>query len=60
MLAPFSYAQLLSSTLLGYVAFGVVPDGMTFLGAGIIIASGLYTVHRERIRARAHLKDPED
>lgn len=60
LLAPFSYAQLLSSTLLGYVAFGAVPDGMTFLGAGIIIASGLYTVHRERIRARAHLESPED
>lgn len=56
LLAPFSYAQLLSSTLLGYVVFGAVPDGMTFLGAGIIVASGLYTVHRERIRARAQLE----
>lgn len=52
LLAPFSYMQLLSSTLLGYVAFGAVPDGMTFLGAAVIVASGLYTVHRERIRAR--------
>lgn len=53
LLAPFSYAQLLSSTLLGYLVFGAVPDGLTFLGAGVIIASGLYTVHRERVRARA-------
>lgn len=52
LLAPFSYAQLLSSTLLGYMVFDAIPDGTTFLGAAVIIASGLYTVHRERIRAR--------
>ena len=52
LLAPFSYVQLLSSTLLGALVFGAVPDGMTLLGAAVIIASGLYTVHRERVRAR--------
>ena len=52
VLAPFSYAQLLSSTALGFLAFGAVPDRMTFLGAAIVVLSGLYTVHRERIRAR--------
>jgi len=53
LLAPFSYVQLLSSTLLGALVFGAIPDGMTLLGAAVIIASGLYTVHRERVRARA-------
>jgi len=57
LLAPFSYTQLLSSTLLGYLVFGVVPDGMTFLGASVIVASGLYTAHRERIRMRADAPD---
>ncbi len=52
LLAPFSYVQLLSSTLLGALVFGAVPDGMTLLGASVIIASGLYTIHRERVRAR--------
>lgn len=52
LLAPFSYVQLLSSTLLGALVFGAIPDGMTLLGSAIIIASGLYTVHRERVRAR--------
>ncbi len=51
MLAPFSYAQLLSSTLLGFAAFGAVPDRATLLGAAVIVLSGLYTAHRERIRA---------
>lgn len=52
VLAPFSYAQLVSSTLLGLLVFGAVPDGWTFVGAGVIVAAGLYTAHRERVRAR--------
>ncbi len=52
LLAPFSYVQLLSSGAMGYLVFGSIPDSLAFLGAAIIIASGLYTVHRERVRAR--------
>ena len=37
---------------MGYLVFGSVPDQIAFLGAAIVIASGLYTVHRERVRAR--------
>lgn len=51
-LAPFSYAQLLFSAALGYLVFGSVPDGWAFVGAAVIIASGLYIVHRERVRMR--------
>lgn len=52
LLAPFSYAQLLSSTTLGYMVFGAVPDRMTFLGSTVIVLSGVYTAHRERVRSR--------
>ncbi|MET0744931.1 MAG: DMT family transporter [Microvirga sp.] len=52
VLAPFSYSQMIWSTLLGFVIFGNLPDGWTIVGAVIIIASGLYTAHRERIRSR--------
>ena len=51
VLAPFSYVQLLWAVVLGYLVFAAVPDRWTLLGAGIIIASGLYTAHRERVRA---------
>ncbi len=51
-IAPFSYAQLLFAGLLGYAAFGTVPGAMTLAGGLVIAASGLYTAHRERIRAR--------
>jgi drug/metabolite transporter (DMT)-like permease len=51
VLAPFSYTQLLWVTFLGVVIFGEVPDVWTVTGAAIIVASGLYTAHRERLSA---------
>ena len=37
---------------MGFWFFADLPDIFTFAGAAIIIASGLYTVHRERLRDR--------
>jgi drug/metabolite transporter (DMT)-like permease len=50
VLAPFSYIQLLWVTLLGFLIFGEVPDVWTVVGAAFVVASGLYTAHRERVR----------
>jgi drug/metabolite transporter (DMT)-like permease len=50
VLAPFSYTQLLWVSMLGFLIFGEVPDVWTVTGAAIIVASGLYTAHREHIR----------
>jgi drug/metabolite transporter (DMT)-like permease len=52
LLAPFFYGQLIWVTALGFLVFGSLPDRWTLTGAGIIIASGLYTAHRERVRSR--------
>ncbi len=49
-LAPFAYVQLVWATLCGYVIFATVPDRWIVTGAAIIVASGLYTIHRERVR----------
>jgi drug/metabolite transporter (DMT)-like permease len=51
LLAPFFYTQLLWSAGLGFLVFTNLLDQWTLAGAGIIIASGLYTAHRERVRA---------
>lgn len=51
LLAPFFYSQLLWSAGLGFLVFTNLLDQWTLVGAGIIIASGLYTAHRERVRA---------
>jgi len=50
VLAPYSYTQLLWVSLLGFVVFGEVPGVWTVTGAVFIVASGLYTAHRERLR----------
>jgi drug/metabolite transporter (DMT)-like permease len=46
-IAPFEYTALVWATLLGYLIWGELPDGITLLGASIIIASGLYIIYRE-------------
>ena len=51
-LAPFSYVQLAWSVSLGYLLWGTLPDAWTWVGAAVIVASGIYTVHRERVRSR--------
>jgi drug/metabolite transporter (DMT)-like permease len=50
VLAPFSYTQLLVVSILGFLVFGELPDVWTVIGAAVIVASGLYTAHRERVR----------
>lgn len=52
LLAPFSYIQLFWASLFGFLLFATLPDLWTWVGAAIIAASGLYTAHRERMRAR--------
>lgn len=51
VLAPFMYTGLIWMILLGYFVFGDVPASRTLVGAGIIIASGLYLLYRERVQA---------
>ncbi|MFZ5782901.1 MAG: DMT family transporter [Pseudomonadota bacterium] len=52
VVAPFNYVQLLGAALLGYLVFDDVPDAWTWVGAGVIVCSGLYIGHRERLRHR--------
>jgi drug/metabolite transporter (DMT)-like permease len=52
LLSPFIYTELLWVIILGFLVFGDVPNRWTIAGASIVIASGLYILHRERIRGR--------
>ena len=56
--APFRYASLLVSLLLGLLVFGTFPDGLTLLGAGIVVATGLFTLLHERVRPRVEEEVP--
>jgi drug/metabolite transporter (DMT)-like permease len=48
VLAPFQYLEILGATLIGFLAFGDVPDEITILGTFVILGSGMYVFHRER------------
>ncbi len=52
IVAPFRYTALLFALVLGWLVFDQFPDGWTLLGAVIIMATGAYTFHRERLAAR--------
>lgn len=58
VLAPFGYLEIVSATTLSILVFGDVPDGPTLAGIGLIVGSGLYIVHRERVRGRSRRLPP--
>ena len=45
--APMQYSQIVWATIYGALIFKDRPDAPTLIGAGIVIASGLYVVFRE-------------
>ncbi len=52
LLAPFTYAQIVGATVLGYLFFGDFPDSWTVTGTAILVISGLYIAYRESRQAR--------
>jgi drug/metabolite transporter (DMT)-like permease len=52
VVTPFRYSRLVFSTFIGMLVFAEFPDGYTLVGASIIIATGIYTILRERKRKR--------
>jgi drug/metabolite transporter (DMT)-like permease len=53
LLAPLEYTALIWGVLLDATLWGVLPDSITWIGAAIIIASGLYLMRRERVHAES-------
>jgi drug/metabolite transporter (DMT)-like permease len=52
-LAPLHYSEIVVAVALGYLIFGDFPNPMTWAGITVIVASGLYMIHRERLSAQA-------
>ncbi|HMF25105.1 MAG TPA: DMT family transporter [Pseudolabrys sp.] len=57
-LAPFIYTQMIWTTTLGFLVFGDVPHYWTIVGGSIVIASGLYLLHRETVRGKTEPSAP--
>lgn len=48
VVTPFRYTSLVWALILGLVVFGDWPSGLTLLGAGLVVSTGIYTLYRER------------
>jgi len=59
-LAPLQYLEIVAAVGLGYLVFDDFPDPLTWVGIAIIVASGLYVIHRERVTAAARATPPTE
>lgn len=59
-LAPFIYVQMLWMVIVGWLWFGDWPAISTWVGIALIVGSGLYALHRERVRARERARISTD
>lgn len=50
VITPFNYAQLVIAILLTYIIYGDLPEFYSWIGAAIIISSGIYITFRESRR----------
>jgi len=50
MVQPFTYLALVWSVVLGYLVFSELPDYFTIIGSVVVVSSGLFVLHRERVR----------
>ncbi len=57
--APFRYTSLLVALVLGVVVFGAWPSGLTLVGAFVVVATGLFTLYRERRLRIRHMIVPD-
>lgn len=52
LVVPMDYSSLLWAALLGWLWFGTLPGAATWIGAALVVGSGLYIVWREHLRRR--------
>ncbi|WP_350333701.1 DMT family transporter [Coralliovum pocilloporae] len=52
VVSPFRYTSVLAAIILGFLVWGDIPDLPMIIGVLIIVSTGLYSLHREQVRAR--------
>ena len=53
VITPFDYTAMLWAFLIGYFVFGELPSLFVYIGAGIVVACGLFVIWRERVNGIA-------
>ncbi len=56
-IAPMEYTRLIYATIIGVIVFAEVPTLWTLSGAAIIVASTLYTMHRNAVKKQVKRED---
>jgi drug/metabolite transporter (DMT)-like permease len=56
VVAPFQYSQMLWGVLLGWLLWGDLPSTAVAIGATVVVASGLYILYREVVRAEGRVE----
>jgi drug/metabolite transporter (DMT)-like permease len=51
--APFRYTALVWALFFGLAVWGDIPNSLAVAGIAIVVGSGLYVLHRERLKTRA-------
>jgi drug/metabolite transporter (DMT)-like permease len=52
-LAPMQYLEIPIATIIGFLVFTDLPNGLAAVGIAITIAAGVYIILRERATSRA-------
>ncbi|AZO81363.1 hypothetical protein BLM15_11475 [Bosea sp. Tri-49] len=60
VVAGYRYSVVLIAVLIGWLVWGETPDKIAFAGIALIVGSGLYTLHRQRVRPDSQLKPEGD
>ena len=58
IVAPMGYLEIVGATFVGWLIFNNFPDELTWIGAAVIIASGLYIAYREHRLQRMRRQRP--
>jgi drug/metabolite transporter (DMT)-like permease len=56
VVAGYRYSVVPIAVLIGWLVWGDTPDGIAYAGIALIVGSGLYTLHRQRVRHDSQLK----
>jgi drug/metabolite transporter (DMT)-like permease len=51
-ISPFRYSLVVFAVIFGIILFSEIPDAVSFVGMGIIVAAGVYMLHWETRQRR--------
>jgi drug/metabolite transporter (DMT)-like permease len=58
LVAPFEYTSLLWAMLFGFLVWGDVPTALVLVSAAVVIISGIYVLHDEKMSQRRNREAP--